>query len=88
MISKEQKTELIKNFQINTKDTGSIEVQVALLTERINHLNEHFKAHQKDFASKMGLQKLVGRRRSFLDYLHKHNATKYEEIISRLNLRK
>ncbi len=88
MISKEQKTELIKNFQINTNDTGSIEVQVALLTERINHLNEHFKAHKKDFASKMGLQKLVGRRRSFLDYLHKHSVAKYEEIISRLNLRK
>lgn len=88
MISKEQKTELIKNFQLNDKDTGSIEVQVALLTERINHLNEHFKAHQKDCASKMGLQKLVGRRRSFLDYLHKHNLAKYEEIISRLELRK
>ena len=88
MITKEKKADTIKSFKINDKDTGSIEVQVALLTERINHLNGHFGTNPKDNHSRMGLIKLVGRRRSFLSYLQKQGAGKYEEIIARLGLRK
>lgn len=88
MITKEKKTETINSFQINAKDTGSIEVQVALLTGRINHLNTHFAVNKKDNAAKMGMQKLVGRRRSFLSYLQKQDLAKYEDIIARLGLRK
>jgi len=82
------KVDIIKDFRINDKDTGSVEVQVALLTERINHLNEHFATHKKDNAAKMGQQKLVGHRRSCLSYIKNKSVEKYEELIARLGLRK
>jgi small subunit ribosomal protein S15 len=88
MDMKERKSEIIRNFRMGDTDTGSVEVQIALLTERINYLNGHFKSHQKDYSSKMGMMRLVGRRRKFLDYLHRHDAEKYEKLLTRLDLRK
>lgn len=82
------KTEIIKEFKINEKDTGSMEVQIALLTERITSLTEHFKTHPKDFGSKRGLFLLIGRRRKFLQYIQKHDPQKYKKLIERLGLRK
>ena len=82
------KEQIIAEFKQNDQDTGSVEVQVALLTDRINKLNEHFKEHGKDFGSKRGLMVLVGRRRRFLDYIARHNEAKYKELIGRLGLRK
>ena len=79
---------MIKSFGTHKSDTGSAEVQIALLTERIGYLHKHFAAFPKEVASKLGLMKLVNRRRSLLDYLHRQNAARYEEIISRLGLRK
>ncbi len=76
--------EVIKEVQLNEYDTGSIEVQVALLTERINKLKEHFKVHAKDFGSKRGLQLLVGQRRRFLDYINEHDEEKYKKLIEHL----
>lgn len=88
MIDKAKKENIVKDFGMHGNDTGSAEVQVALLTERINDLHGHFKAFPKDVASKKGLLQMVSRRRNFLDYLHRHSVEKYEEIISRLKLRK
>ena len=88
VLVKEKKTKLIDDFKIHARDTGSAEVQIAILTERINQLGEHFKSHKKDFASRRGLLCLVGRRRSLLNFLRKYNAAKYQEIIAKLNLRK
>jgi len=85
---KEKKTKIIDEFKVHARDTGSAEVQIAILTERINILGEHFKNHQKDFNSRRGLLSLVGRRRRLLDYLKKKDFKKYEEIINKLNLRK
>lgn len=87
-INKEAKTALIKEYKAHEKDTGSPEVQVALITERINNLTEHFKLHKKDYNSRRGLLKLVSKRRRLLDYLKKHNNKKYEELLEKLNLRK
>ncbi len=87
-MDKIKKTEIINNFQRTEGDTGSPEVQIALLTERINHLNEHLKIHQKDHHSRRGLLKMVGVRRNLLNYLKKKDLEKYREIISVLNLRK
>lgn len=84
----EIKQQTIKAFQLNDTDTGSTAVQVALLTQRINHLNEHFKTAKKDFASRTGLMKLVGTRRRLLDYLKKEDQKKYEDVIARLGIRK
>lgn len=84
----EKKQAIIKEFKINDRDTGSIELQVALLTDRINALNGHAQINPKDQSSKHGLIKLVGRRRSFLDYLHRRDAKVYETLIARLELRK
>ncbi len=84
----EQKQTIIKNFQSHEKDTGSTEVQIALLTERILYLTEHFKAHKKDFHSRRGLLKLVNQRRKLLDYLKQKNAESYKKILKDLNLRK
>ena len=82
------KEEIVKEFRINEKDTGSPEVQIALLTARILHLTEHLKVHKKDFHTRRGLLKLVGQRRGFLKYLQKKDFERYRNIITRLNLRK
>lgn len=82
------KNQIIANFKKHEGDTGSIEVQIALLTDRINKLNNHFKSNSKDYSSKRGLMLLVGRRRRFLSYIARHNPLKYKEILERLGLRK
>ena len=87
-LQKDTKKEVISKFRLHELDSGSPEVQIALLTERINALTEHFKVHKKDFASRRGLLKLVGRRRKLLDYLKKSRIEKYRELIKELNLRK
>jgi small subunit ribosomal protein S15 len=83
-----EKSEIINKYQLHEKDTGSAEVQIALLTERINHLTEHFKVHVKDHHSRRGLLKLVGKRRRLLDYLKKKDLTKYRELIKSLGIRR
>jgi len=85
---KEAKRNIIDTFKSHSKDTGSAEVQVAILTERINSLSDHFKHHKKDFHSRHGLLVLVGRRRRLLDYLKKSDAKKYEQVLDKLALRK
>lgn len=87
-LTKEKKKEVISAFKKHDKDTGSANVQTALLTERINTLTEHFKAYKKDHSSRQGLLKLVGKRRRILDYLKKSDEKAYEEIIKKLDLRK
>ncbi len=87
-LTKEKKEELVKTYGANEKDTGATEVQIALLTSRVNELTEHFKRHPKDNNSRRGLLKLVGQRRRLLAYLKKRNLTKYREIIDKLDLRK
>ena len=84
---KERKTEIIKEYATHEGDTGSPEVQVALLTERINELNEHLKVNKKDHHSRRGLLKMVGVRRSFLAYLEKKDIERYRALIERLGLR-
>jgi small subunit ribosomal protein S15 len=81
-------TKDIQGFQMHEKDTGSADVQIALLTQRINHLTEHFKAHAKDHSSRRGLLKMVAKRRSLLDYLKRTQADRYKSILEKLNLRK
>jgi small subunit ribosomal protein S15 len=78
----------LKEFQLHEKDTGSADVQVALLTRRIEHLTEHLKTNRKDHSSRRGLLKMVAQRRSLLDYLSKAKADRYKKLIDRLNLRK
>ncbi len=85
---KEKKQEIIGNFQKHEKDTGSPEVQIALLTERINHLNEHLKVNKNDHHSRRGLLKMVGQRRGLLNYLMKNDVERYRQVIARLELRK
>ena len=85
---KERKTEVIDNFKVHAKDTGSAEVQVALLTEKINYLTEHLKVHRKDFHSRRGLLVMIGKRRRLLAYLKSKNPQKYEATIQKLDLRK
>jgi small subunit ribosomal protein S15 len=84
----EKKTEIIQEYRIHDKDTGSVEVQVALLTARIRHLTEHLKKHPKDYHSRRGLMKMVGRRRKLLKYLRKKKPQTYKELIEKLGLRK
>ena len=84
----ELKTELVSKFRVHEKDTGSPEVQVALLSERINHLTEHFKTHKKDHHSRRGLLKLVGQRRRLLDYLKGKSSDRYKKLIDTLGIRK
>jgi small subunit ribosomal protein S15 len=86
--TKEQKTELISQYKTHDGDTGSPEVQIALLSNRINYLTEHFKTHAKDHHSRRGLLKLVGRRRRLLDYLKKCDLERYRTIIDKLGIRK
>lgn len=88
VLVKDKKKKIIDAYKLHTRDTGSAEVQIALLTERINILSEHFKYHSKDHHSRRGLLALVGRRRRFLDYLKKKDIKKYEELLEKLNLRK
>ena len=87
-ISKEKKAELVKKFGKDEKDTGAIEVQIAILTEEINTLTEHFKEHKHDNHSKRGLLHKVGQRKSLLSYLLKHDVTRYRKIVKDLGLRK
>lgn len=87
-VTQAKKQELIKKHATNKGDTGSSEVQIAILTERINNLTEHFKTNAKDFSSRRGLLLLVGRRRSLLDYLKRRDADRYESLIKKLNIRK
>ncbi len=87
-LAKEAKAEIIGNYKTHEADTGSPEVQVALLTKRINELTEHFKTHVKDNHSRRGLLKLVSQRRRLLDYLRRKDADRYREVISRLGIRK
>ncbi len=84
----ETKMEIIKEFKKHESDTGSPEVQIALITERINLLTEHFKTHKKDHTSRRGLLKLVGKRRRLLEYLKKKDMEGYRELIERLGIRK
>ena len=84
----ERKAEIIKEFQLSPPDTGSPEVQIALLTERINHLNEHLKEFKKDHHSRRGLLMMVGKRRGLLDYLTKKDIERYRAIVAKLGLRK
>ncbi len=88
VLVKEKKTEIIDEFKVHARDTGSAEVQIAILTERINLLGEHFKLHKKDFNSRRGLLCLVGTRRKLLNYLKKKDFKKYEEVLGKLHLRK
>ena len=87
-ISKERKAELVKTFGKNEKDSGATEVQIAILTEEINNLTEHLKVHIHDFHSKRGLQMMVGKRRSLLDYLKKNDIVSYRKTIEKLGIRK
>lgn len=87
-ISPERKKEIIESFKIHPTDTGSPEVQIALMTERINYLTEHFKIHKKDHHSRRGLIKLVAQRRKLLNYLKRIDRERYEKLIERLSLRK
>ena len=87
-ITAERKTTLISDYATGTEDTGSPEVQVAILTERITNLTEHLKAHKKDFASRRGLLMMVGRRRRLLDYVRRKEQSRYQTLIGRLGLRR
>lgn len=87
-ITAARKTELISDYATKTNDTGSPEVQVAILTERINNLTEHFRTHKKDLHSRQGLLKMVSRRRRLLDYLKRNDQERYATVIQRLGLRK
>ena len=87
-LTKERKQELIGQFGLKDGDTGSAEVQIALLTERINHLTEHLRQHGKDHHSRRGLLMMVGLRRRLLDYVKSKKVTRYEDIIKRLGLRR
>ncbi len=87
-LAAEQKTTVIKEYQVKEKDTGSPEVQVALLTERIQYLTTHFNTHKKDHHSRQGMLKLVGQRRRLLDYLKKKDVERYRALIARLGLRR
>lgn len=88
MITSEKKQEIINTYKRDEKDTGSPEVQIALLTERINELTEHLKVHKKDNHSRRGLFKMIGKRRNLLNYLAKKDLPRYREIVKQLNLRK
>ncbi len=87
-LAKTQRDELVKTYRQHEKDTGSPEVQIALLTERIRHLTEHLRSAKHDNASRRGLLQMVGQRRRLLAYLHRHTPERYQEIIGRLGLRR
>jgi small subunit ribosomal protein S15 len=87
-LTSESKGNLIGSYRVHGKDTGSPEVQVALLSERINYLNEHFSVHRKDHASRRGLLMMVGKRRRLLEYLKRRDTERYKRVIERLGIRK
>ncbi|MEI5906224.1 30S ribosomal protein S15 [Bacillus spongiae] len=87
-ITQERKNELISEYKIHDNDTGSPEVQIAILTEEINNLNEHLRTHKKDHHSRRGLLKMVGRRRNLLTYLRNKDVQRYREVINKLGLRR
>ena len=87
-LNSEKKKEVVKKYGENEKDTGKTEVQVAIITEKINYLTEHFKLHTKDHHSRRGLQKLVGQRRRLLDYLARKDINRYREITKKLGIRR
>ena len=87
-LSKDKKDKIVSEFARSKGDTGSVEVQVALLTERINRLTEHMKEHKHDFHTNRGLLQMVGKRKSLLDYLKREDVQRYRELIKKLNLRK
>ncbi|MDR1693807.1 MAG: 30S ribosomal protein S15 [Lactobacillaceae bacterium] len=87
-ITKENKAEIFKSYGLNPNDTGSPEVQIAIWTQRINSLIEHFNVHKKDNHSRLGLMKMVGKRRRLLDYLKSKDENRYQDIIAKLGLRK
>ncbi|EAX47080.1 ribosomal protein S15 [Thermosinus carboxydivorans Nor1] len=88
MLTPEQKQQIIQKYRLHEADTGSPEVQIAILTERINYLTEHLKEHKKDHHSRRGLLKMVGQRRGLLNYLRDNDIERYRSIIEKLNLRK
>jgi small subunit ribosomal protein S15 len=88
VLSKAKKAEIMKDYGLHDRDSGSSDVQIALLTERINGITEHLRIHEKDHHSRRGLLKLVGRRRRLLDYLRETDPERYRGLIDRLNLRK
>ena len=87
-LTKENKGNIINSYRIHASDTGSPEVQIALLSERISYLTEHLKTHKKDHSSRRGLLKIVGKRRRLIDYLRTYNADRYRDVISKLGIRK
>lgn len=87
-LTPEAKAPLVERYRIHPKDTGSPEVQIALLSERIAYLNEHFRVHRKDHASRRGLLIIVGKRRRLLEYLKRRNPERYQQVIERLGIRK
>ena len=87
-ISKDRKTEIINEFKVHDNDTGSPEVQIAILTDEINNLNDHLRTHKEDHHSRRGLLKMVGKRRNLLNYLRKKDVTRYRDLIQKLGLRR
>lgn len=87
-ISQDRKTEIINEFKVHENDTGSPEVQIAILTEEINNLNDHLRVHKKDHHSRRGLLKMVGKRRNLLTYLRNKDVVRYREVIGKLGLRR
>ena len=87
-LTRESKSNLIENYRVHASDTGSPEVQVAVLTNRISYLTEHFRVHRKDHASRRGLLTMVNKRKRLLEYLRRHNANRYKQVIDRLGIRK
>jgi len=88
MLTKQEKQAIIKEYALFEGDTGSVEVQVAVLTEQINRLTEHMKVHKKDFHSNRGLLMMVGKRRNFLEYLKRTDVNRYRELVKKLGIRK
>ena len=86
-LTQQRKQELISEYQVHDTDTGSTEVQIAMLTERINRLSEHLRGNQKDYSSRRGLLKLIGQRKRLLSYLQVEDRQRYQNLISRLNIR-
>jgi len=87
VLTKEEKKAIIEKFRIKEDDTGSPEVQIALMTERINYLTEHLKIHKKDYHSRLGLMKLVGKRKRLLNYLKREDPSRYKKLIEKLKIR-
>ncbi|HKT12648.1 MAG TPA: 30S ribosomal protein S15 [Terriglobia bacterium] len=87
-LTRDSKSQIIANFKVHDTDTGSPEVQIAVLTERISYLTEHFRVHRKDHASRRGLLTMVSKRKRLLEYLRRHNANHYKQVIDRLGIRK